>query len=134
MVIDPTTGLNVIIDTDVDIDDWMAILYLLNHPQVTVKGITVVGTGAAHLEPGTRNALDLLMLANQPEIPVAKGLTQPMQYDHQFPANIREPVDNLYGLTLPNNPNAPRPDAVDYFYSQRSADHARKSLSDNAPG
>ncbi|MFQ6026033.1 MAG: molybdopterin cofactor-binding domain-containing protein [Dehalococcoidia bacterium] len=115
MDINQNDSLNIIIDTDVDIDDWMAILYLINHPHVTVKGITVVGTGAAHLEPGTQNALDLLMLANRPEIPVAKGLTKPMQYDHQFPANIREPVDNLYGLTLPNNPNSPRPDAMEFL-------------------
>lgn len=107
--------LPIVIDTDVDIDDWMAMLYLVNHPKVDVRGITVVGTGACHLDPGTRNALDLMMLAGQPEMPVAQGLDQPMAYDHQFPADIREPVDDLYGLTLPENPNEPLPDAVAFL-------------------
>ncbi|MGH2397155.1 MAG: hypothetical protein ACRDFW_09235 [bacterium] len=36
----------VLIDTDVDIDDWMAILYLLLHPDVDVLGITVTSPSA----------------------------------------------------------------------------------------
>jgi inosine-uridine nucleoside N-ribohydrolase len=35
------------IDTDVDIDDWMAILYLLNHPRVEVKGLTITRGGCS---------------------------------------------------------------------------------------
>lgn len=107
--------LPIVIDTDVDIDDWMAMLYLVNHPRVDVRGITVVGTGACHLDPGTQNALDLMMLAGHPEMPVAKGLAEPMEYDHQFPPDIREPVDDLYGLTLPDNPAEPLPDAVAFL-------------------
>lgn len=53
--------IKVLIDTDVDIDDWMAILYLLKHPSVEVLGITTTGCGAAHLTPGTRNARNLTM-------------------------------------------------------------------------
>lgn len=71
-----------IIDTDVDIDDWLAILYLLNHPEIDVKAISVVGTGACHLQPGTRNALDLLQLAGHPDIPVAMGADRPLDYGH----------------------------------------------------
>ena len=37
----------VIIDTDMAIDDWMAILYLLQRSDVSVKAITVTGTGEA---------------------------------------------------------------------------------------
>ena len=35
----------VIIDTDMAIDDWMAILYLLQRSDISVKAITVTGTG-----------------------------------------------------------------------------------------
>ncbi len=108
----------VIIDTDVDIDDWMAMLYLLNHARVEVAGITVVGTGAAHLEPGTRNALNLVQLAGRPDLPVAMGLAKPMEYDHQFPASIRKPVDDLFGIELPNNPNPPLRDALEFLREQ----------------
>src|SRR5262245_9477567 len=113
--------LPVIIDTDVDIDDWMAMLYLLNHPGIEVRGITVVGTGAAHLEPGTRNALDLLMLAGKPEVPVAKGLAKPMRYDHAFPPDIRDPVDDVFGIELPHNPNPPLDDALTFLRQQLTA-------------
>ena len=55
----PITGTPcpVLIDTDMAGDDWMAILYLLNRPDVSVIAITVSGTGEAHCEPGIKNAM-----------------------------------------------------------------------------
>jgi pyrimidine-specific ribonucleoside hydrolase len=101
----------VIIDTDVDIDDWMAMLYLLKHPGVQVLGITTTGCGAAHLTPGARNARDLLLLSSYPETPVAAGTSAPLVYSNQFPNSIRLGIDQLFGLTLPANPRPldPRP-------------------------
>jgi pyrimidine-specific ribonucleoside hydrolase len=66
------TRFPVLIDTDVDIDDWMAILYLSMHPDVDLRGVTTTGVGACHLTPGTRNALNLLQLTGKPDVPVAK--------------------------------------------------------------
>lgn len=97
----------VIIDTDMAADDWMAILYLLNRPDVSVEAITVTGTGEAHCEPGINNAMNLAALAGQPDIPVSCGRTTPLQGDHAFPADWRDRVDALAGLTLPDNPAAP---------------------------
>lgn len=97
----------VIIDTDMAADDWMAILYLLNRPDVSVEAITVTGTGEAHCEPGIRNAMNLAALAGQPDIPVSCGRTTPLQGNHAFPADWRDRVDALAGLTLPDNPAAP---------------------------
>src|SRR6476646_952575 len=51
---------SVVIDTDVAADDWMAILYLLQRPDVDVKAITVTGTGEAHCDPGIKHALGLV--------------------------------------------------------------------------
>ena len=99
----------VIIDTDMAADDWMAILYLLNRPDVRVEAITVTGTGEAHCEPGIKNAMDLAALAGQPDIPVSCGRATPLQGDHAFPAEWRARVDGLAGLTLPDNPAAPSP-------------------------
>ncbi len=96
----------VIIDTDVASDDWMAILYLLQHPGVVIKAITVTGTGEAHSEPGTRNTLGLLSLAGQPDVPVAFGRETPLCGNHAFPDRVREMVDNAFGIALPSNPNA----------------------------
>jgi pyrimidine-specific ribonucleoside hydrolase len=88
-------------------DDWMAILYLLQHSSVDVKAITVVGTGEAHCVPGVKNALDLAELAGRPEIPVACGRETPFVGGHAFPTAWRQRVDSLLGLSLPRNPNAP---------------------------
>lgn len=33
----------IIIDTDMAIDDWIAMLYLFNHPRVDVRAVTITG-------------------------------------------------------------------------------------------
>jgi pyrimidine-specific ribonucleoside hydrolase len=93
-------------------DDWMAILYLLNRPDVSVAAITVTGTGEAHCEPGIENAMSLTALAGQPDIPVSCGRTTPLQGDHAFPSDWRDRVDALAGLTLPDNPASPAPQSA----------------------
>lgn len=101
-----------IIDTDMAGDDWMAILYLLQHPDVNVVAITVTGTGEAHCAPGMRNALDLVMLAERSQIPVACGRESPLMGNHAFPAEWRDAVDNLFGLSLPQHPGQPSSDSA----------------------
>ena len=93
----------VVIDTDMAADDWLAILYLLGRSDVNVQAITVTGAGEAHCSAGTRNALNLVALAGRPEIPVACGREVPLKGDHVFPTEWRKRVDDLLGLTLPEN-------------------------------
>lgn len=93
----------VVIDTDMAADDWLAILYLLGRSDVDVQAIAVTGAGEAHCAAGTRNALDLVALAGRPDIPVACGREAPLEGDHAFPTEWRERVDDLLGLTLPEN-------------------------------
>ena len=117
----PITGTvrPVIIDTDMDANDWMAILYLLNRPDVSVAAITVTGTGEAHCEPGIKNAMSLAALAGQPDIPVSCGRTTPLQGEHAFPPDWRTRVDDLAGLTLPGNPASVMPQsAVDLLIAK----------------
>lgn len=97
----------VIIDTDMAGDDWMAILYLLQRPDVNIIAITVTGTGEAHCDPGIRHALDLLMLAGRPDVPVTCGRESPLMGNHTFPMEWRNRVDNLFELSLPRNLNTP---------------------------
>ena len=104
---DALTRIPVLIDTDVDIDDWMAILFLSMHPDVDLRGITTTGVGAAHLTPGTQNALGLLQLTGKPDVPVAKGTNAPLRYSNVFPQSIRGPIDATYNVPLPANPNGP---------------------------
>ncbi len=95
----------VVIDTDMATDDWMAILFLLNRQDVDVLAITVTGTGEAHCDPGVSNALGLVNLASQEPIPVACGQETPLRGNHVFPQGWRDFVDNLAGLTLPEAVN-----------------------------
>ncbi|HEX8698979.1 MAG TPA: nucleoside hydrolase [Myxococcaceae bacterium] len=91
----------VVIDTDMGTDDAMAILFTLRRPELEVKAITVTGAGLAHCEPGVRNALGLLALAQHENIPVACGRTTPLRGTHAFPEEWRQPADSLNGVPLP---------------------------------
>src|SRR4030095_6725613 len=95
----------IVIDTDMGNDDRMAILYLLNRPDVKIRAITVTGTGLAHAERGATSALGLAALAGQAEIPVAAGRQTPLAGDHAFPPDWRTDADTLSGLSLPSNPH-----------------------------
>lgn len=50
----------VIYDTDMAIDDWLALLLLASHPEIELKAISIAAAGESHCEPGVRNALALI--------------------------------------------------------------------------
>lgn len=108
----------IVIDTDMASDDWMAILYLLQRTDVTIKAITVTGTGEAHCAPGIQHAVGLMTLAGYDKVPVACGRETPLQGNHAYPNSWRDAVDNLFGLTLPTGQNtASNETAVDLLKS-----------------
>ncbi len=86
-----------IIDTDVGIDDELAILYLLAQKDIDIKAITVVGTGESHCSAGLKNVAGLLALMHHEKIPLACGRDTPMTGKHQFPDWLRKSADNLAG-------------------------------------
>jgi hypothetical protein len=91
------TATNAVIDTDMSADDVMAILYLLQRPDVAVRAITVAGTGLAHCDAGTQHARDLVALLAAGSIPVACGRETPLQGTHHFPPDWRVAADQLHG-------------------------------------
>lgn len=108
----------ILIDTDMAPDDWIAILFLLNREDVRVGAITVCGTGEAHAVPGARNALKLLALAGDHDIPVAAGRSRPLEGTRSFPRVMRWAMDRLLLLPLPDSPRSPSPlSAVDLMAS-----------------
>ncbi len=112
----------VIIDTDMALDDWMAILYLLRHPQVAVQAVTVAATGEAHARPGAVNALRLLALAQHTPCPVAAGSPVPLRGSAAFPWLIRFIMDHHFFIPLVRVPApAAIPDAVPLLAEQLSA-------------
>jgi len=96
-----------IVDTDVGNDDVLALLYLMQHPGVELRAITVVGTGLVHCEPGIRHINGLLELTASPEVPVSCGTETPLAAEHPFPEAWRLAADRLWGLNLPANDRLP---------------------------
>lgn len=90
----------VILDTDMAMDDIPALLYLLQHPGVDVRAITVNGVAFAHCNGGVRNALGLLEVARAPVVPVACGREQPFPGGTPAPHDWRASADKLYGAQV----------------------------------
>jgi inosine-uridine nucleoside N-ribohydrolase len=103
----------VIFDTDMAHEDMFAALFLLSHPNVDVRAITVSGTGEAHCGPGVSNALGLVTLSGHEGIPVACGRETPLAGNHAFPAEWRQAADDAYGVEIPAGGEASKLSASD---------------------
>ncbi len=90
----------VLIDTDLSFDDYAALLFLLQHPAVNVRAITVAN-GVVHVQPGLENVARLLALVDQPDIPIARGPAQSLSGRNDFPAGWRFLMDYAIRLLLP---------------------------------
>jgi purine nucleosidase len=69
--------MKMLIDTDTASDDAVALLIALTHHDVEVVGITVVA-GNVGLDRAIQNALITLERAGRPDLPVFRGLAQPL--------------------------------------------------------
>ncbi len=97
-----------IIDTDMGPDDWIAISYLLSRKNITIKAITLTGTGAADCTHGVKNVQGLTRLGWPWNIPIACGSNFPlMPTVYHFPISLRYSVNQMFGITLPENPYPP---------------------------
>ncbi len=96
-----------IVDTDADLDDMMAILYLLKSPRASIKAITTVGDGMSRWEYGAKNISNLLELAGRSHIPVAYGAKKSLSPAGSFPKEWRDEADAVRGIKLPLNPVQP---------------------------
>lgn len=90
-----------IIDTDMGVDDVIAIIYMLQQPNIVVKGITIECDGNAHCQPALANLLGLLQLLHRSDIPVALGDEKPLSENpHHYPADILQSCDTLSNASL----------------------------------
>jgi pyrimidine-specific ribonucleoside hydrolase len=108
---------HVIIDTDMGADDWMAILYLLKSPNVSVEAITVTGTGLAECTAGTQIALGLLAMLDFVNVPVSCWTETPLRGENAFPPEWRVDTDTASNLGLPDGDEPADADAVTLFTS-----------------
>lgn len=89
----------IIIDTDVGIDDAVALLLALASPELAVIGVTAVG-GNLPLAAVARNARAVLELAERTDIPVYAGCPRPMA-PHRIDAAHVHGETGLGSLVLP---------------------------------
>jgi len=68
---DTQSKTNILIDTDANVDDAMAIAYLLQCPDIFIDKSTIDGTGMSYPNLAKKHILGLIELANKPDIPVA---------------------------------------------------------------
>lgn len=71
----------IIIDCDPGIDDSLAIMMALSHPDIEVLAITIVA-GNAPVEMGFSNAKKILKFMNRLDIPVFKGADKPLKRNY----------------------------------------------------
>lgn len=92
----------VIFDNDMAIDDWAALLFLLQHPETDVVAITIASSGESHCSPGLNNANALLDLSkySQASVLVACGDDEPLDGYAVFPKAWREDSDTLSGVAV----------------------------------
>ncbi len=93
-------GKPIIYDTDMAIDDWLALLYLAKHPAVDIVAVTISASGESHCAPGLDNVRNLLALADHPQVPVACGDDYPLDGYFVFPEPWQVDSDTLSGIDL----------------------------------
>jgi len=94
----------VIVDTDLSFDDYVALLYLLQRPDIDIRAITVVN-GVVHVKQGVENVRRLLSLVGRMDIPVAGGPDRPLTGQLAFPASWRVLFDFGPRLIFPKVPS-----------------------------
>ncbi|MEE4192060.1 MAG: nucleoside hydrolase [Halieaceae bacterium] len=95
-----SAGKPIIYDTDMAIDDWLAMLYLAKHPDVDIVAVTISASGESHCRPGLDNVRNLLKLAGHEQVPVACGDDYPLDGFFVFPEPWQVDSDTLSGIDL----------------------------------
>ena len=85
---------SVIVDTDAGADDLLALLFLLDRPDVRIEAITIVH-GLAEPAAGAESVGRLLAYCRRPGIPVYLGAARPLSGDAAFPAAWRAAAGQL---------------------------------------
>jgi len=106
----------IVIDTDMGVDDALAIMLALGSPEVELMGITTVA-GNVPLEQGTRNALQVLELLGRDDIPVYMGAVTPLE---RMPvdAHVVHGLQGLGDAELAEPKMLPTGRAVDYLIDE----------------
>jgi pyrimidine-specific ribonucleoside hydrolase len=92
-------------DVDTGIDDALAILYAVQHPEINIAGISCVA-GNASLGQVVANTHKVLDAAGAPDIPVAAGAVKPLIERTRQEGHFHG-EDGLGGIALPETRRTP---------------------------
>lgn len=98
---DPGTVLPVLFDDDGSQDGTAALAFLLSHPGVSVRAITI-SYGEAHPDVYVQHIARKLDDMGIEGIPLGAGRDAPLAGSNAFPDWLREGSDNFGGLAIPN--------------------------------
>lgn len=99
--------MKILLDVDTGVDDSMAILYALNHPEVEVVGITT-SCGNVDAFQGAENTLRLIELTKTDrDIPVVVGANEPLQGTWDGPVAFIHGDNGIGNVELPKTERKP---------------------------
>lgn len=87
--------MKIIVDTDVDFDDVIALIFLLKRPDVEIVAITITGVGMTYLNAATIIVGKLVHLSGR-DIPIGVGGSDPIAPNsHRFPTEWRNRTSSI---------------------------------------
>ncbi|MGV8857453.1 nucleoside hydrolase [Rhodoglobus sp.] len=96
-----------ILDVDTGIDDALALMVAVRHPDVNLRAVTCVA-GNASLEQVVKNTLAVLDAAGAGDVPVAAGASRPLLAEANHAAHVHG-TDGLGDLNLAPSPRSTVP-------------------------
>ena len=101
--VSPAAPIPVVVDTDLAIDDLVALAFLLSSDDVDVLAVTVSGTGEVRCPAGIGVMRELLAHTGDEGVPVACGRSTPLAGTHEFPVEWRDAADTGWGILVPSD-------------------------------
>lgn len=98
----------VVVDTDLGGDDLAALTFLLQHPSVDVRAVTVAATGLVGCEAGVDVVTGLFAALRQAPTPIACGRDSAGSTGRRFPASWRELAESGTGIPPVTGVRVPR--------------------------
>ncbi|MCX8514067.1 MAG: nucleoside hydrolase [Burkholderiales bacterium] len=107
---------DLIIDTDMGIDDSMAITYILLHKSIHIPFISIVADSNSSCKYATENLARIINTFANYSIPIACGPSKPLVGNNSFPKSIIDDMDKHAGYNLPYVKVQIKYDAVEQLY------------------
>lgn len=107
-----------LIDVDTGIDDSIALLYALNHPEVEVLGITTACGNVDAMQAAENTVRIVELSGTKAEVPVVIGANQPLNGKWNGAVEVIHGENGIGNVELPKTDRKPRTDisAEDFIY------------------